>query len=391
MDSRRKPRPSADGQPIVVSAPTLKEAYRKVKSELGEDAVILSSRNVTLRQSQGLGSERTVEVIAQTGGAGRRPLAAPADGNGAKPAPGGGLPVDLPAGIGREVQRIEGLVREIARHHEDQERQGAVFMDNPLAEALLTAGAEPATVERLLTRFTSETGKAANDRVGAITWLTDHLRASNCQWDGFYGCHAFLGRAGCGRTGMIYQAAARLQERGRKTLVLSLMPGHTGEVRRLQAEASRLGFDAAVIQRDTQLVKSEAHLARYDAVLVDMPALDSPLMVPGGTLHGWLANNPSFHRHLVVGLDGDPRDMDDLSAAAKGWQADWMAVSRCDLGRRPGKFLEFSEMIPLPFSLLGHQAGGEARLDIAASGDILDRVLAQEPAAVTGRAAGAAI
>lgn len=386
MDSRRKARPSADGQPIVISAPTLKEAYRKVKAELGDDAVIISSRNVTRRQSQGLGSERTVEVIAQKAGTVQRPLGVGRDSGPSAT----GLPGDLPAEIGREVLRIENLVREISRHHEDRERQSAVFTDNPVAEALLEAGVGVTTVDRLLTRFTSETGKAAHDRVGVITWLTEHLRASNCGWEGFYGCHAFLGRSGCGRTGMIYQAAARLQALGRKTLVLSLMPGHSGEVRRLQAEASRLGFDAAVIQRESQLVKSEAHLARYDAVLVDMPPLSNPLMAPGGTLHGWLANNPSFHRHLVLPLDNDPQDMADLTTAAKGWQVDWVAVSRCDLARRTGKFLEFGELFPLPFSLVGEQVGGDARLNIAASGDILDRVLGHEPPAMTGRAEGAA-
>ena len=345
MVSRRKARPSVDGQPIVISAPTLKEAYRRVKNELGDDAVILSSRSVTRRQPQGLGNEKTVEVIVQPPGMTVNPAL------GARSVPqrvensGANAPRQAAEGeLGQEVARIEQLVKEISQHYQDQERKAAILEDNPVAEILIEAGARPATVEKLMTRFISETGREPGDRVGAISWLTDNLRASNCDWDGFYGCHAFLGRPGCGRSSMIFQAAARLQELGRRTLVLSIMPEHKGEVRRLQAEASRLGFDAAVIQRENQLVKSEAHLVRYDAVLVDMPALGSASMEPGGPLHGWLANNPSFHRHLVISLESDPEDLESVAQAAKDWQGDWVAVSRCDLTRRSGKFLEFNDM-----------------------------------------------
>ena len=374
----------------MISAATLKEAYRRVKQELGDDAVILSSRSVTRRQHQGLGNEKTVEVVVQPPGfTSGRPLGrrVPDQQTGATadPKPAAVLPGEL----GQEVARIEQLVQEISNHYQDQSRRATILEDNPVAESLLQSGARPATVEKLMTRFISETGKEVGDRVGAITWLTDNLRASNCDWDGFYGCHAFLGRPGCGRSSLIYQAAARLQELGRRTLVLCLMPEHKGEVRRLQAEASRLGFDAAVIQRENQLVKSEAHLVRYDAVLVDMPALGSPQMSVGGPLHGWLANNPSFHRHLVVSLETDPDDMEQLVTAAKDWQGDWVAVSRCDLTGRKGKFLEIGDLVPLPFSLVGERTAGGPQLEIAGSGAILDRILNQGSGPTTRRAKAA--
>jgi flagellar biosynthesis GTPase FlhF len=390
MDSTRRTRPSVDGQPMVISAPTLKDAYRKIKAELGDDAVILGSRSVTRRQAVGLGNERLVEVIVQAGGTPRpRGLGArrPASARVSQP----GTSDSWSKEITREVDRIEELVQVISRQYEDRDRKAAIFHDNPLAEALVASGARPSTVEKFLTRFTSETGNQAGDRVAAITWLTENLRASNCEWDGFYGCHAFLGRPGCGRTSMIYQAAAKLQELGRRTLVLSIMPEHKGEVRRLQAEASRLGFDAAVIQRENQLAKSEAHLARYDAVLVDLPAFGNPSMALGGPLHTWLATNPSFHRHLVLPLESDPDDLVELSLAVKDWHGDWVAVSRCDVSRRQGKFLDFSDLIPLPYSLIGERTGQEVDLKIAGSGDILDRVLGREtPGPVTEQQGGQA-
>ena len=35
--------PSVEGMPIVISAPTLKEAHRRVKAEFGENAIIIST------------------------------------------------------------------------------------------------------------------------------------------------------------------------------------------------------------------------------------------------------------------------------------------------------------------------------------------------------------
>lgn len=383
MVSRRRARPSVDGQSIVISAPTLQEAYRKIKLELGDDAVILGSRNVTRRQSLGLGNEKLVEVMVQAPGSDQH------QGNVARPEtsrPMTGQTQGIPQAedLIREVERIEDLVQAISDQQDDRHRQAAIFQDNPLAETLIEAGTTPATVEKLMTRFITETGKPAADRVAAITWLTDNLRASNCDWEGFYGCHAFLGRSGCGRTTMIYQAAAMLQKLGRKTLVLSIMPEHKGEVRRLQNQASALGFDAAIIQKESQLAKSEAHLARYDAVLVDLPSLDSPAMALDGSLHTWLATNPSFHRHLVLPMECDPSDMTDLSVAAKDWHGDWISLSRCDITSKTGKLLDFSNLFPLPLSLVGEKSAGQAQLSIASSGDLMDRVLgtAGFPAAI---------
>lgn len=371
MDSHRRTRPSVDNRPVVVTAPTLKEAYRKIKNTFGNEAVILNSRTVNRRQSLGLGNEKVVEVTVHPPG---QPLPARSSTPGMGPTSSGNSAVHSTE-IAEEVARIEQLVLAIREEYDDAHRRHSLLADNPLGTTLIQAGTRAETVEKLLTRFIGATGKNPTDRVGALTWLTENLRASNCDWDGFYGCHAFLGRPAAGRTTMVLQAAAKLQELGRKTLVLSVMPGHTGEVRRLQTAASEMGFDAAVIQDRHQLAKSEAHLARYDAVLVDLPAFGHAAMDVGAPLHTWLAGNSGFHRHLVVPLDADLDDLLDLAQLGREWHSDWIAASRCDLSRRPGKFLDLAEIFPVPFSLLGELGNQGMTLSIAASGAILDRVL----------------
>ncbi len=188
----------------------------------------------------------------------------------------------------------------------------------------------------------------------------------------------FRTAAGSGRSDLVLTAAGLAQSMGRRTLVLSMMPGNSGDVRRLQGEAAGKGFDAAVIKKEAQLAATEKHLTAYDVVLVDMPHLGHETMAEDGVVHGWLARNTSFHRHLLVPMDKDPRDMDNLNQAARAWNCDWIAVSRTDLTNRPGKMLDLLERVPLPVSLIGSDPARTGLLEIAHSERILDAILGGE-------------
>ncbi|RKZ19712.1 hypothetical protein DRQ50_01470, partial [bacterium] len=289
----------ADEGLVAVKAATLQDAYRRVKKDFGDDAVIVGSRTVTRRQDHGLGRDRYVEVMVQADGqAGvRRP-----------PAKSSTERRDMAA----EVARIEDLAAILEEQHARLVKGTARVDANPLSGILTGAGASAETVAHLLTRFAGETGRPEHDRPGFLSWLEENLPASNSDWAGFYGCHAFLGRSDTGRSDLVLGAAAELSARKRRTLMLSIMPAHRGEVRRLQAAAAAGSFDAAVIQNTDRIAAVAEHLGNYDAVLLDLPEIDTPAMSPGGTLHRWLAANEGFHRHLVLPLDGDVRDLADM-------------------------------------------------------------------------------
>lgn len=365
MDSRNRTRPSAD-EPAVITASTLKGAYKLVKQTYGEDAIILGSRTVTRRQAMGLGHEKFVEVTVQPPGS--RPSR-----RSAVARTGSGTGGTTPAQLEAEIERIESLVAEMA---EDLTHHGSGptrLQDNPLAEALLAAGTTAATVEKILTRYLSETGQSPDNRVAALAWLGENLKASNCEWEGFYGCHAFLGPEASGSTALILDIAARLHSLGRRTLVLSVMPPHDGRIKQLQVAAARHGFDAAVIQKPQQLTRSEKHLEKYEVVLVDMPAANHPQMDQGRILHGWLSANTGFHRHLVLPAFYDPGDMAFLQESARAWNCDWLALTGLQSTGRPGKILDYVDTIPLPLSLVGE----DGRMEIAASAALLDFILGQ--------------
>jgi len=390
MRSPRNSKPSVDGAPVVVTAGTLKDAYKIVKEEYGEDAVILGTRTVNHRQELGLGHLRQVEVTIQMPGTAAATIPTTLGRRG-----GGSALERILAGheserpeeaanvsqnIMREVSRIEELAAAIAADHARLSALQLPFCDNPLAETLMENGASAEAVNTLLTRFTSETGSDVHDRPAAVAWLTENLRASNCTWEEFYGCHAFLGETGSGRSDLVLTTAGLLQKMGRRTLVLSLMPGNNGDIRRLQLEASLKGFDAAVIKKETQLADIDQHMKAYDVVLVDMPNLRHEVMAEGGAVHGWLARNATFHRHLLVPMDKDPRDMDQLNSASRAWNCDWIAVSRTDMTTRSAKMLDLLERIPIPVSLISGDPARTGELEIAQSDRILDQMLGGSPA-----------
>lgn len=356
METRRSSSPRDDCGAVKIRAASLQEAYRQVRREYGGDAEILCTRSVARRRGLGTDRDRSVEVTVRVDGGAAAELPSPAAAT---------------ADLLHEVDRIEQLVEIVARRQADLRAAETDLRGIPAAAELLEAGASADTVRHLLARFRAETTAEPEDRTAFLTWLEQALPASNCPWSDFAGCHAFLGQDGCGRTGLVLDAASRLQEEGRRVLVLAVMPAHRGEIRRLQGAAAAGRFDAAVIQQADRLEAVAEQFAGYDTVLVDLPALDTEAMAAGGTLHAWLAANDTFHRHFVLPLDGDVRDLADLAPVARAWNCDWSAATRTDASRRWGKLLDLDRSFGLPWSL--HR--GRRHLDVAASRWLLDRIL----------------
>lgn len=359
MSSRSPVEPAA-----VVEAPTLKEALRLVRSRYGEDARVVRSRSVTRRQPGGLGQQRTVEVLVRADEApgARRPAVRAAEGERAAPA-------HLAREISAEVDRLEELVRKIVQ------RQTGVSghrrcRDNAAAEALVAAGADAGVVVRWCERCQAETGAGPRDHDALLKYLGRSLPTVRGGLEGLAGLHVFLGPPGAGRSELVLRLAAKLGQLQRQVLVLSLLPRHNGEVRRLQAAAADAGFDAAVLQNTRQLAAAAAHLQAYDVVLLDAPSFATGENPQDAELQRALGRQASCHRHLVFPLDRDLRDSLSVIEAARHWHCDWLALSRIDQTQRRGKLLDLLERLPLPISICGDATWplGEPR---SASGDLL--------------------
>lgn len=354
---------------MVISAPSLQTAHRRIRERFGDDAVILSTRNVTRRHELGLGQERGVEVVVQPPGTAASRYAAASARFGLESATTDAVPAELL----REIERIESLVEQVSAEYERRRADDDGGAD-PAAGLLMAAGASPVVARRVSSRFAASSVRGAGDPAQLRAWLATQLRASNCGWEGFYGCHAFLGDSACGRTDLVLAAAAQLQAQGRRTLVLAVMPSDPGTTHRLQETAAAGGFDAAVVTGARSLAEAEPHFAGYDAVLVELPRVDAAAMAVGGALHAWLANNTGFHRHLVLAADRDLDEQVALAAVTRDWNCDWVAFTRLDRTRRTGKLLDILESVPLAVSLLGRDPLHGGALTVASSADVASLV-----------------
>jgi len=355
MASAANSRLSPEAWPARVTAPTLSEALQRARAVYGDDACVVDSRTLTLREEDGLGSRRLVEVLVAPPGSARAGLGTR---RAVHRAGGGG---DLAAALAGEVERIEQLVASLAgATHAD-----AAVAAYPLADVLLRSGASRAAVARVAASFAAQPAADRGDAAAAALHLRGMLRTSGTDWAQLGGVHVFLGAAGAGRTDLVLGAAAALHRAGVRTLVLSLLPRHGGEIRRLQVEAAGHGYDAAVMQRPEQLARNASHLDAYGAVLVDTPALFAWPLAAAGELQRFVAESPLLHRHLVVPADLDLREQGELWEAARAWNCDWTALTRLDRTRRPGKLLDLLGRLPYPFSFAAAGPWPEASPEIA--------------------------
>ncbi len=382
MNSDPKSRLSADQAVGIVAAPTLKEALHRVRSRYGADARIIQSRTATRRRAGSLGQDKVVEILVQEADAPRQAaasLGAKTDDT-ASPTTVA-LPPDLrhddllTDDITREVERIERMVQQIAAQHDRLTGSSPYVEDYPLSAALRAAGVSGSVLGTLANRYLIEQGGSPDDEQAARAALVDALPGCDGDWESFGGCHVLLGASGAGKTDIALAAASKLHGLGKQTLVLSVLPEHDSDIQRLQHEASGQGYDAAIIQHEEQLGASVEHLARYDAVLIDTPSLRSPVMSEAGDLHGAIAQDAGFHRHLVVPLDLDFLDCGWLWQAGRQWNCDWTCIGRLDCCDRPGKILDLVNDMPLPVSLLWEGPWPKGSLEIAASEHLAARIL----------------
>jgi flagellar biosynthesis GTPase FlhF len=356
----------------VVEAPTLKEALRLVRSRHGEHARVIRSRSVTRRQVAGLGHEKVVEVFVETAAPDLR-----AERGMPPPVVDPRRQAALTGEIAAEVARIEELVRQIAVQ-QAAGRGDAGWQENPVAARLIAAGADPGVVVRLAERCQAETGAKAHDQRALLHYLARSLPTGRGGWAEMTGMHVLLGAPGIGRTELLLKTAGQLAAQEKQVLVLCLSPRHGGEIRRLQAAAAAVGFDAAVIQSPRQLATADEHLSAYDVVLLDAPSFGGEGDKEAAGLQQALIQKSAYHRHLVVPLDRDLRDGGQMAAAARAWNCDWLALTRLDQTAARGKLLDLLDRLPLPVSLVGDVVWPQGTPRLADPGHLIDLMLGAE-------------
>ncbi len=358
----------------------MKDALRKARAKYGTEVCVVESRTVLQRMQGSLGQQRAVEVLIDLHGAPSLVRSRSA----ARPQPS---PVanELTTVITTEVARIEKLVHSLAaRRSRDVVPEG--LCDYPLAALLLAAGTSQAAIRQQADTFSASPAYGEKNLAGAMAHLQATLRTGEGDWPSLAGCHLFLGDSGVGKTDLVLAIAARLRQLDKNPLVLSVLPAHGGEIRRLQLEAAQHNYDAALIKHAAQLERSLRHLAAYDAVLIDTPGLLTAPLAEAGELQGYLSQNESIHRHFVVPLDLDFQDAADIWELGRLWNCDWLALSHLDRSRRRGKILDLLGRLPLPVSFSTSGPWPESEPQIARAEQLVGLIVDSAPGALVARA-----
>ncbi|HYM30949.1 MAG TPA: hypothetical protein VEU47_06605 [Candidatus Cybelea sp.] len=269
-------------------APTMSEAMRLVRVELGDEAVIVSS----YRSRRGRGVEVTAAIE-------------PRDAATAAPVAMNGAAVKSPT--------TEQLAQSLAYH--------AVPED--LAErlrALALLDSSDPLERRLATALASELH-------------FDPLPAGNRQ------PLVLVGAPGAGKTVAVAKLATRAVMAGRSVAVITCDTVRAGGVEQLSAFVELLGQPLVTVAGPEELCQAIAEAAERDTILIDTPGTNPLNAVEIADLQGFLAAGGNAHNILVLpaGLDG--AEATDAARQFAEVGARRLLITRLDVARRYGAAL----------------------------------------------------
>jgi flagellar biosynthesis protein FlhF len=349
-----------------VRADDLTTALARVRAAYGENALVLGTRKVMVRDAGDLAPRAQIEIVVQGDDV---PVSKPALRGYDAPevAPSPALKKDVGERMTR-LQEIASRVESMAGKVEGLAHEPAVY---PLAESLRRTGATARTVRQLSASFEMAVRGGEASPTAARRHLSRTIRATRAVEIGqMRGEHWFFGRAGSGKTTLVLHLAGSLIREDLRCGVISVQPPHVGDIERMRSAERALGIELRIVSDARDLIAAREDLADCDVVLVDTPChVGHPIDLEPDDL---------AQSHLVVPL-GDDRDMvRQQLRQAPTLRPDCLAVSQMDLFPRPGRIVDLAAELQVPVSFLtGRQEGHiEVRL---ARGERLLQVVLDEP------------
>lgn len=323
--------------------PTLQDAMNQVRAALGDDAIIIGTRD-----EEGGGVRVTAAID------------------------------DTPAPAATSASAALTLP--------DFSDEGEDYVDL-IADSLHRHGTPPALAEKIVTLAMREPGIDAVDTLAAA--FANMMRFAPLETNGKH-CHILLmGPPGAGKTAMVGKLAARAAVAGKKVAVITTDLARAGGVAQLQAYTSTLKIPLLQVEDIHALPDALAVHATADVVFIDsmgrnpldaIDAADMQLLVK-------LVGAPDERLCVLVLPAGlDAVDGTELASAFKQLGATHLLTTRLDLTRRLGSLLALGNDTRLFFCEASSSpaiATGLERLDAAALARMILPALATEAATTT--------
>lgn len=314
-----------------VDAPTVAEALRLLRQELGENALILHTKTITAGGVTGLFRRPRVEIIGAVDEPGfPASFAAQVPDGDLRPADA--PPAAQPAAAGGSDGRRNAIAERLAKF------RAAVptvpIADGPAVPAQLAPDAQlPAPDERPIPAVAPGT-----------EWDRVAHRARRI---------AFVGPTGAGKTTTLAKVAARARiEHGRRVALITIDTYRIGAVPQLASYADILGVPLVVARTPDELVAAIDRAKDADLVFIDTIGR-SPLGSGVGSLRPFVEAAAPDLVHLVLSATTRPSDSIRAASSFASLGTNRLCVTKLDETEDREAVSLVADAIRLPISWLG--------------------------------------
>ena len=187
---------------------------------------------------------------------------------------------------------------------------------------------------------------------------------------------AFIGPTGVGKTTSIAKLAAHLTLGKKKKVILFSLDGYRiGAVEQLRTYAGLLGVPFRFVSQVSELPRLIEDNARRDYVLIDTAGRGRKDMHIMDQLAGFLRGSDYIERHLVMSASMKPSDMRRIQDQFDICRPDHLLFTKLDETSTPGPILNELARTKKTFSYYTDGQRVPDDLHIAARGRIMDMVL----------------
>ncbi|MDN4073421.1 flagellar biosynthesis protein FlhF [Fictibacillus terranigra] len=288
------------------SAPTIQEAMKKIRSELGSDAVILHTREVRTGGFMGFFTKMNIEVIALL------------DGEPLPPAPK--QPVNRKVhekhtmDLSQDIKELKQMVKRLSSSNPGPLKNESIRSWETL---LRNRGLSETLIASLVTDLEEEQEKTANSgqEEDWHSWISEWMlsRMKNESRSGFNYETKYLnvmGPTGVGKTTTLAKLAAKAKLKdGKKVAFISTDTYRIAAIEQLKTYAAILDVPIRVAHNSDDFKRAKADLREYDLVLTDSAGRNFLNSTYVQELQELLESEEQMTNFLVLSLTSKFEDM----------------------------------------------------------------------------------
>lgn len=324
------------------TAPSMKDALTRIKSELGAEAVIISTREVP-DSGYGIMSRPMIEVVAAVDYDGDTFLK---NTRGRKAYSGTTDTLAMNAGTGLNPENVSDDIVELKKMLKTFMARSGINpeQENPVRDKLLSRGVRPNLVDLIFSKLGTDTGEEA-----IRTLLGKLLRTQPPSPERIW---VFLGTTGVGKTTTIAKLAGRavLSEKKRVAL-LTLDAYRIGAIDQSRIYAKILNIPFFSVTTPDELKTALNQLSSMDLILVDTVGRSPFCSDYPSELQQYFENVPAC-RFLLMPVATRDQEMDTITKTFSRMKIDRMIFTKADEAHFSGSMITHNLLYRTPLSYI---------------------------------------